>query len=179
MQPYQGINTSLYHTLDAASIQHLEHAVVLTDLGAYSEAQCLFDKELRFCRLNPVVVLARAELVLRQLKYGLLFRILEEALVTAESDCLDIDRAEFRLMYLLRGFAILSHRGIKDPPLEEIHRAKEWLKNVPVAEYTDIQVSIVHVKNRVISEYPLGELCKEVCSHRIIRPNVYVVNVYW
>lgn len=150
MQPYQGINTSLYPTLDVASIQYLERAVTLTDLGAYPEAQCLFSEELHSCRLTPVVVLARAELALGQLKYGYLFRILEEALIKAENDCLDVDRAEFRLMYLLRGFANLSHEGIMEPPLVEIYRAKEWLKDVPVAEYRDIQVSIVYVKNRVI-----------------------------
>ena len=82
-----------------------------------------------------------AELALRQLKYGLLFRILNEALIDTEKDDTDIDKAEFRLMYLLRGFAILSHKGIKEPPLEEISRAKEWLRDVSVTEYTDIQVS--------------------------------------
>ena len=147
MQPYRGINTSLYSALGPTSIQHVERAVVLTDLGAYVEAQQLLDEQLDCCRLTSAVVLARAELALRQFKSGLLFRILDEALVEAEKAGLDIDKAEFRLMYLLRGFAILSHKGIKEPPLEEISRAKEWLMDVPVEKYTDIQVSVNHEKD--------------------------------
>ena len=152
MQVYHGINTSLYSTLDLASVRFLERAVILTDLGSYTEAQCLFDRQLYSCRLTPVVVLARAELALRQLKYGLLFRILDEALAEVENNGLDVNKAEFRLMYLLRAFAILSHKGIKEPPLDEIFRAKEWLKDIPVTEYTDIQVSINHVNDGVILE---------------------------
>ena len=153
MQPYRGINSSLYSTLDVASVQHLERAIILTDLGAYTEASRIFDQELYSLRLKPVVVLARAELALRQLKHGLLFRTLDEALNNAERDDTDLDQGEFRLMYLLRGFAILSYKGIKEPPLEEIHRAKEWLRDVPVCEYTDIQVSEAQVSKSFTSEH--------------------------
>lgn len=98
MQPYQGINTSLYSSLEVASIQHLERAVILTDLGAYREASHVFDEDLDSCRLIPAVVLARAELALKQFKVGLLFRILDEALAEAEQYDFDIDKAEYRLM---------------------------------------------------------------------------------
>lgn len=145
MQPYLGINTSLYPSLEVASIQHLERAVVLTDLGAYREASHILDEDLYSCRLLPAVVLVRAELALRQFKLGLLFRILDEALAEAEKYDLDLDKAEYRLMYLLRAFAVFSHKGIMEPPLEEIYRAQEWLRGVPVCEYTDIQVGNVHV----------------------------------
>lgn len=141
MQPYRGLNTSLYCTLDVASIQLLERAVVLTDLGSYTEASNIFSEDLFSCRLIPVVVLARAELALRQLKVGLLYRISDEALTDAENNGLKLDKAEFRLMYMLRAFAILSHKGIKEPPVEEIYRAKQWLRDIPVCEYTDVQVS--------------------------------------
>ncbi len=152
MQPYHGVNTSLYSTLEFASIERLERAVILTDLGAYPEASQVFDEELYSCRLMPAVILARAELALRQFKLGLLFRILDEALTEAEKIDCDLDKAEFRLMYLLRAFAVLSCKGIKEPSLEEIYRAKEWLRGVPVSEYADIQVSSFHITDRTILE---------------------------
>ena len=150
MQPYYGINTSLYQSVDSIAIQHLEHAIVLTEQGAYSEAQRIFDDALATQRLTPVVVLARAELALKQLKVGLLYRLLEEALQIASESPQDgiLDLAEYRLMALLHAFGALLHSGTIGPALNEICRAQSWLQDLPVSEYTDIQVRMDIIKTK-------------------------------
>ncbi len=140
MQPYYGLNTSLYHSVDTTAIRHLERAIVLTEQGAYTEAQCIFDDALASQRLIPVVVLARAELALKQYKAGLLYRLLDEALAKG-SECLQdgaLDMAEYRLMALLRAFGAILHKGIIGPALDEVRRAQGWLQDYPLSEYTDI-----------------------------------------
>ncbi|MCJ1467185.1 hypothetical protein MMC07_005808 [Pseudocyphellaria aurata] len=143
MEPYRGVNTSLYHSLDPESIEHLERAVTFTEQGTYEKAQAIFDKDIASQMLNSAVVLARAELALKQLKYGVLYRTLDEALTTARASDLDLDAAEYRLMRLLRAFAALSHKADINPVVEEIGRARVWLQGVPVSAYTDIQVNFV------------------------------------
>ena len=69
-QPYSGVNTSLYSTLEAHSIQYLEKASILTDHGHYSKAQHIYDHDLSSQRLLPPVVLGLAELALKQYKMG-------------------------------------------------------------------------------------------------------------
>lgn len=162
MQLYRGVNTSLYSSLNQNSIELLERAVTLTEQGAYGDAQIIFDEEFSSQqRLNAVVLLERAELALKQLKLGILYRTLDEALAAASE--VELDAPEYRLMAMLRAFAALSHKGnvrgtnlIKsrkymylrimtveiqiNPAIEELNRARNWLLDVPVSEYTDIQV---------------------------------------
>lgn len=169
MQLYRGVNTSLYSSLDLSSVDHLERAITLTEQGAYGEAQVVFDEKLNFQhRLNAVVVLEKAELALKQFKLGVLYRILDEALATASKT--DLDVAEYRLMATLRAFAALSHKGnvcdtyrVKywqykrsnddfgiqiNPATAELERARNWLKDVSVSEYTDVQVIITWIHKR-------------------------------
>lgn len=172
MQPYYGLNISLYHSVDTIAIRHLEQAIVLTEQGAYTEAQCIFDDTLALQRLTPVVVLARAELALKQLKVGLLYRLLDEALGRASESLQDgaLDMAEYRLMALLRAFGALLHKGIIGPALDEIRRAQGWLQDLPVSEYTDIQVGVQIIKSSVLLlTYIEGQLCKKICSASAIR----------
>ena len=137
MQSYSGVNTSLYHTLSEGSMQSLEKASILTDRGFYKESQRIYDNELLAQRLLPVVVLGRAELALKQYKMGLLYRMLDEALSIEGAD---LDAAEYRVMAVMWAFAAYSHKGACDPAVVEIERAQEWLKDVPVTVYTDVQV---------------------------------------
>ena len=155
MQPYFGLNTSLYSSLDDCSIERLETAIVLTDRGAYDEAQRIFDGDLLPLKMLPVVVLGRAELEFKQYKVGRVFRTLDKALTHASKRGADLERAEFRLMSLTRAFAAFSHEGDYKPALEEIHKAHAWLKDVPVTDYTDIQVSVPPPT----SEYENSSIC--------------------
>lgn len=172
MQPYYALNTSLYHSVDTIAIRHLEHAIVLTEQGAYTEAQCIFDDALASQRLTPVVVLARAELALKQLKVGLLFRLLDEALARASESLKDgaLDLAEYRLMALSRAFGAFLHKGVIGPALDEIRRAQGWLQELPVSQYTDIQVGVQIIRSSVLLlTYSEGELREKICSAGAVR----------
>ena len=142
VQPYTGVNTSLYPTLEAQSVMSIEEATAFIDYGQYREAQNIYDKALLPQRLIPVVVLGRAELALKQNKMGELFRICDEGLRNASRQNLDLDAAAFRLMAILRAFAAYSHKGVCEPAVAEISRAQDWLKDIPVTEYSDLQVCI-------------------------------------
>lgn len=74
---------------------------------------------------------------------GVLYRLLDEALLYASEQRWDLDEAQFRLMALTRAFAAFSHNGICEPAVTEIARAQIWLRDVNVADYTDIQVNIM------------------------------------
>ena len=140
MQPYLGVNSSLYTSLDINSVNCLEHASILTDRGHYAEAQRVYDQDLLPQRLVPAVILGRAELALKQYKMGVLFRTVDEALCCASRDGFDLDEPQYRLMSVIRAFAAFSHKGICEPAVVEITRAQEWLKDTSVTDYTDIHV---------------------------------------
>lgn len=142
MQPYIGVNTSLYSTLAAQSVSYLEQASTLTDYGRYPEALYIYDHALLPQQLHPAVVLGRAELALKQYKVGELFRIPDEALRDASRQGLDLDAPEFRLMAIMRASAAYSHKGVCEPAVKEISRAQLWLKDLPVTDYTDLQVRV-------------------------------------
>ena len=61
-----------------------------------------------------------------------------------------MEKPEFRLMTLTRAFAAYSRKGICEPAVAEIARAQEWLKDMNVTEYTDIQVRVREFGSLVI-----------------------------
>lgn len=142
MQTYIGVNSSLYSTLAAQSVIYLEQASTLTDYGRFSEALHIYDHALLPQKLHPAVVLERAELASRQYKAGELFRIPDEALRDASRQGLDLDAPEFRLMAIIRASAAYSHKGVCEPAVSEISRAQLWLNDLPVTDYTDLQVRV-------------------------------------
>ena len=167
MQPYTGVNTSLYSTLDAQSITQLEQAIALTDYGQYSDAQQIYGKALLSQRLKPVVVLGRAELALKQYKIGELFRICDESLDDASRQNMDLEAAAFRLIALMRAFAAYSHKGVCEPAVAESSRAQGWLEDTPVTEYSDLQVCILTLEWSIQTLiFPLGQLHTEVRPDR-------------
>ena len=56
-------------------------------------------------------------------------------------------------MALLRAFGALLHKGIIGPALDEIGRAQGWLHDLPVSEYTDIQVGVQNHKDFGFTAY--------------------------
>lgn len=137
MPTYCGVNTSLYSSIDDKLIPYLERAIAWTDQGNYGEAEKILETELSSQRSLPVIVLARAEWALKQLKFGVLYRILNEAL---SNPSINLEASEYRLMALMRAFAALSYKGDLGPAIDELKRSKVWLQDIDVTDYTDIQV---------------------------------------
>ena len=142
MQKYRGVNTSLYPSLDGHLIPYLERAVILTEHGSYEKAEAILERDLFSQRFLPVVVLARAEWALKQFKIGVLHRILNEAL---SNPSINLETPEYRLLVLMRAFAALCYKGDIMPAINELERAKAWLQNIDIAEYTDIQVRTIKI----------------------------------
>lgn len=139
--PYRGIHTSLYHTLPADAVQHLERAIWLKMLGRTSEARAIYHDELGRFRTYPVVITELADLEHESGRWGEAWRILEAGLNDFEGTKPDLYSPEYRLMALTRAMLGTRHRGDVESSAHEVARTQRWLQNVPVGDYTDIQVS--------------------------------------
>lgn len=76
-------------------------------------------------------------------------------------------------MSLTRAFAAFSHLGDYKPALEEIDKAWIWLKDVPVTEYTDIQVSERLLAASTQTHRSMGDLYKKVRPPYLVRCSVH------
>ncbi|KAK8064412.1 CHAT domain-containing protein [Apiospora phragmitis] len=123
---YRGIHTSLYYTLPADAIQHIEKAIWLKITGRTDEARALYQNELSRFRDIPVM--------------GEAWRILDKGLVDAKESNQDLDLPEYRLMALTRAMLGTRHRGEIVASADEVARTQSWLLNVPIEGYTDIQL---------------------------------------
>ncbi|KZF22832.1 hypothetical protein L228DRAFT_137515 [Xylona heveae TC161] len=159
LRHYTGVHTSLYGSLDTASIANLEKAILFTEIGHYAQAHAIFETGFLTTRSVPVVVIEEAELAMQQLHYGEVYRILGRGLQAAQrSPGYDVNEPALRFMSLFQAMAAIHYKGTVTPAIEQIHRTQQWLKDVPVSEYTDIQVD-------VIRKYVLTVLLVSMYSH--------------
>ncbi|KAK8121604.1 hypothetical protein PG984_010274 [Apiospora sp. TS-2023a] len=138
--PYRGIHTSLYHTLPADAIQHLEKAIWLKIIGRTTEARAIYQNELSPFENVPVVIVELEDLVHEAGRWGEAWRILNKGLAHAEESNQDLDRSEYRLMALTRAMLGTRHRGDIESSAREVARTQRWLQGVPIVDYTDIQL---------------------------------------
>ncbi|KAF1991487.1 hypothetical protein K402DRAFT_388885 [Aulographum hederae CBS 113979] len=136
---YLGPNTSLYNTISTDTVRLLEKAIALKRIGSYNEAQAIFN-ELQPVHTTPVVLIEHADLLLEMGRWGKVCRLLDQPLKDLEHIS---ESAEYRLLYLMWAACCIRCRGNLKPAIKEVQRTKEWLWDVPIAEYTDIQVSCV------------------------------------
>ncbi len=138
---YYGLNSSLYGCSEPSVIQALERAIRLTDLGEFQRSRCIFDGELFQHRNVPVVAIERAELALRQGRHKEIWETLEQALEDSHWKVgSPLDEGACRLMRIFRALAAINYKGTLEPAKEEIGKTREWLRDVPVDAYTDVQV---------------------------------------
>lgn len=146
---YEGIHTSLYQTLPETSIVDLERAIHLTELGLFADAHYIYDGPLAELKDTPVVAIEHADVFFRQGKFIQAAGVLRRALAAVEKGGWGFWRKKSGEMVLMRMFlATVEYwsEGQLKPTLEAAKEMIQWLGNVEVAEYTDIQVS---------SDYPL------------------------
>jgi len=143
-RPYFGTLSSLYSSLDGEAIMQLERAIEYRGIGLYNQARAIFTNELSRWNHVPVVFLEDAELSLQQGRFVEIWNMLNkrlEALNHGSGEAeVDLDAQEYRLMSMLLALAALHHKGILETALKEIDRTRAWLQDVPVEEYTDVQV---------------------------------------
>jgi hypothetical protein len=141
--PYHGVYTSLYESLSGDTVQLLEKSIWLKIIGQPDAARQMFNEELKPFHTEAVVVLEHADLELEYGRWGKAWRILDTALEDLRNTGTTLDLPEHRLMVLTWAMLGIRHRGCVDPVPIELERTRLWLEQVPVAEYTDIQVSFI------------------------------------
>ena len=142
MPHYRSLVSSLYSSLDAEVIHLVERAIWLNKTGHYEEALAIFNEDLASSHLKeiPAVLVEKSNLFLDRGKYGEVYRLLEGPLRDKNHDRDKLDRPEWRLLALNWVIVMTRHKGILEPALAELERTSLWLRDVPVAEYSDIQV---------------------------------------
>ena len=140
MSEYRGLCTSLYSSLDAKSVLLVEQAIWLGKIGRYKDALSIFKLDLTTVRNVPVVLIEWSNLYLISGRYGELYRLLEKPLRDWKDNSAILDRPERRLLALQWVLVMTRHKGMLQPALVELQRTKEWLWDLAVSEYSDIQV---------------------------------------
>lgn len=140
---YRGIHTSLYGALPVETIKDIERAIWFKMTGRANDARAIFQHELKpFMRL-PVVIIEYADLEHEGGRWGTAWRILDAGLADAKESRKDLDAPEYRLIALTRAMLGTRHRGDLASSALEVERTQRWLCNVPITEYTDIQVCLL------------------------------------
>lgn len=128
----------MYEFLDHERIILLEKAIWLGKLGLYDESLSIFENDFMEWMIVPVVVYEKVMVQWSQGKLGDAYTTLSSFLEDSSED--DLNLPEYRLLALVLAFVEICHRGKIDRAVYEIDRTREWLQNISVASYTDIQV---------------------------------------
>lgn len=137
---YRGIHTSLYNSLPQEAVQFLEKAIWLKIIGRTDDARAIFGDKLKQYEEVPVIAIEHAEMELEAGKWGRAWRILNARLIDTKLSYEDLDNPEFRLISLTWAMLGTRHRGDLTSSAREIERTQVWLANIPVSDYSDIQV---------------------------------------
>src|SRR3954464_9475711 len=137
---YRGVYTSLYTSLPDFAVRHIEQALLLKVTGQVSSARAIFTGELKAFRNIPIVAIEHADLELEAGRWGAAWKTLNSARDHFKRVRADFDLPEHRLIALTWVMLGIRHRGDLDSAARELERTRQWLWELPVSEYTDIQV---------------------------------------
>lgn len=169
---FRGLYTSLYRSLSAEAIQDVERAIWFKMSGRADDGRAIFDHELKAYRNFPVVIIEHADLEFETGRWGAAWKILDTKLRELKEANVDLDLPEHRLMALMWAMLGTRHRGDLSSAIHEIERTQVWLRGVPVANYTDVQVWLVFLRRSCsIDNSCVGKL------HPKIRGNLFVHQV--
>jgi predicted Zn-dependent protease len=143
MSRYFGLVPSLYDSLPAQAVGLLEIAIYNRELGFHAKALSIFRKGLNQWLNKPIIVYEYAQVFLGQDKVKDAYTVLSTYISTVNNESLD--QPEIRLLTLSLAFAEIYHLGRLERAIEEVNRTREWLKDIPVERYTDVQVRQLEV----------------------------------
>jgi hypothetical protein len=137
---YRGVNTSLYTSLPDLAVQHIEQALLLKVTGQVFSARAVFTRELKAFKNVPIVAIEHADLELEAGRWGAAWEILNSARDHFKKVRANLDLPEHRLIALTWVMLGVRHQGDLDSAAQELERTRQWLWELPISEYTDIQV---------------------------------------
>ncbi|PQE27902.1 tetratricopeptide repeat protein [Rutstroemia sp. NJR-2017a BBW] len=140
---YRGVNTSLYTSLPEFAVSRIEQALLLKVTGQVFSARAIFTEELTALRNIPIVAIEHADLELEAGRWGAAWKILDSARDHFRNVGADFDLPEHRLIALTWAMLGVRHRGDLDSAIRELERTRQWLWELPISEYTDVQASCV------------------------------------
>ena len=130
--------SSLYKSLDHESIQLLEKAIWLGQLGLYDMSLSIFEDQLSEKMTIHVVVYEKAIMYRSQGKVGAAHSTLLGFLECSNPN--NFNLPEFRLLSLLLALIEVNHQGQIERAVREVNRTRIWLQDKAVADYTDVEV---------------------------------------
>ncbi|KAH7031398.1 CHAT domain-containing protein [Microdochium trichocladiopsis] len=140
---YRGVYTSLYASLSPQAIQDIEQVIWCRLVGQFDVGRKILLNELDAFSASPVVIIEHGDLEIEAGRWGEAYRVLDAGLKTLEKLEQQSETAARRLIALTRAMVGIRHRGDAESAIIEIERTMQWLGDVPVAAYSDIQASCV------------------------------------
>jgi hypothetical protein len=159
---YLGLLPSLYHTLNVEQIARLERSIWLRRVGRYQEALKIYENELAAVRHIPLIIIEHGGAYIEARKYGKLYRLVDGHLTRMAQDESALDLPEWRLLAIMKAMVIVRHKGTVEPAIIELRRMQQWLKDVPVSSYTDIQVKAGFSTSDLAVLTSSGPMCLEI-----------------
>lgn len=167
---FRGLYTSLYESLSPEATQDVERAIWFKISGRADDARAVFDHELNAYRNFPVVIIERADLEIETGRWGAAWRILDSSLREMKEANANLDLPEHRLMALMWAMLGTRHRGDLASAVHEIERTQAWLRDVPVEEYTDVQVQLLFLRQLFdVVNALVGELYPKIRDNLVVR----------
>lgn len=141
-QSYWGIHASLYSTLQSEDVNLLEEAVRATFFGHYEAAERISRDKLPPFTSRPVLAI-EFSILYERIGYDRNRTMVLQSALKAFEDIHDRHtRADWQLLRILSAQAEIYAFGKLREALSGARELRDWLKYVPLEEYTDIQVRL-------------------------------------
>ncbi|ERF75709.1 hypothetical protein EPUS_01539 [Endocarpon pusillum Z07020] len=135
---------SQYHTLDPAAIAPLEQAILHYRVRAYDQSKAIFDAFPPELKHHPVIAFERYQTYWLDWKLKDCLNVLREAITWAEAHG-KVDDASgiYTLLRMSLARAEVLVNGDFSKARDSLREIKRWLENIPIDEYTDVQVQCI------------------------------------
>ena len=132
---------SLYSNLDERTISDLEKAILYSKVRAFKESALAFDAFQGSQTNLPVIVFERFLDYMNQWRLYDATRVLENGLAATEGRSADLERSGIYILFriYLAQMDVFT-KGNFTRARNAMLEVKEWLAEIPIEDYTDIQV---------------------------------------
>lgn len=142
-----GYHTSLYSLLDPAVVPLLERAIYLRRIGCFRESIEIFEAFDHTIQSHPVTVLEHSLVLYAQSRYKDGLAVLQGLPPDVLSDLKvkqsrDVAQGLNILLRVYVAYGLLFSQGAFSWARDCMDEVQEWLKNIPVEDYTDLQVIV-------------------------------------
>ena len=132
---------SQYDHLDIATIAKIEEAAMCCHLRDFRAALCIFDTLPVQVEQHPLIVYERSQVYWLDWSLYKCEKVLEEGITWGKDHRTDsADPGIYTLLRIALGRVRAMTRGNLTEGRDALREVRQWLLNVPVRNYTDVQV---------------------------------------